>query len=182
MTEDRCKLTEPNAMQDFAGYTRALAESHRTLGATSRTNGNSAAPIIERRLSAEKGVPSRSMNSITRKGILAVKVQVIGDAAEASEEDEDATILTKDDDYDSHVFSIQTLPSRHPSFSKRYDEQSYLLKQQLTGKLLACVECFNPSHSLPDCPYKEIDRTAEFHRWLEGNLAALDLSVQIKAS
>ena len=80
---------------------------------------------------------------------------------ETHQEDEYPTILTQDDEKESHVFSIRTLPSRKASFSKRHREQSYARKQQVKVKQLASFKCFDPSLSSPDYPYKEVDRKSK---------------------
>ena len=84
--------------------------------------------------------------------------------AKALEKDENSTILTQDDENDSHVFSVRVLPFRRLSFSKKHDEKSYLCKQQLKARLLACFEYFDHSHSSPDRPDMEVNRAPEFLR------------------
>ena len=53
-------------------------------------------------------------------------------------------------------------------------------RKKLKEKLLACFDVFNYSYSSADCPYKDMDRTPEFYRWLEGGFAALDPCVHDK--
>ena len=164
MRKDHCKLTGPNTLKYFTEPAKVLAESNKPLKPTPRSGASSAAPITVRHLSIEKGTQSRSIEGSRCQGVLVIEDQKDTSIAKAPEEDyNDSTILIQDDN-DSHVFSIRALPFRRHLFSKRHDDHFYLRKKQFRAKLLGCFEFFDPSHSSSDCPYKEVDRSPEFHR------------------
>ena len=176
--KDSRKFARPKALKDFADHAEALAESHKALKSGAQSSLSSVAPITARRLSTINCASSRSTEGSNRQGVLVVEGQDAGNTDEATKEEEDSTILTQEVDNDSHVFSIRALPSRRPSFCKRLYKQTYLRKQKLKAKLTACFECLDPFHLSPDYPYNEVDRTPEFHNWLEGNLSEHDPALQ----